>query len=83
MAGEQSTLINISLDESPPVRVCRRGQLAVTRHFIMCDVLVRASPGSALTRCLKQILLLSRFYKGMTLWCQQTNRTPVSSCDFA
>lgn len=37
-AGGQSTL-NISIDESPPASVCRRGQLSVTHHFIMCDVL--------------------------------------------
>lgn len=41
-----------------------------------------------LTRCLKQTLLLSKFYKGTALWLflvvQQTDRTPfVPNCDFA
>lgn len=49
VAGGQSTLINISIDESPPASVCRRGQLPATHHSIMCDVPTGAEPltGSA------------------------------------
>lgn len=40
-----------------------------------------------LTRCLKQMLLLSKFYKGTALWLflvvQQTDRPPFVPCDFA